>query len=140
VLKTQDGRVHALYSTPSIYTDAKHASNESWPLKYDDYFPYADAKNAYWTGYFTSRPTFKRYIRMISGYYLAARQLEFLVGRSSLGLFTSSLEDPLGIAQHHDAVSGTAKQHTTDDYSKRLAIGVSQVHNIYYRNCCRDLS
>uniref|UniRef100_A0A0D3HB24 Alpha-mannosidase n=1 Tax=Oryza barthii TaxID=65489 RepID=A0A0D3HB24_9ORYZ len=123
----KDGRVHALYSTPSIYTDAKHASNESWPLKYDDYFPYADAKNAYWTGYFTSRPTFKRYIRMISGYYLAARQLEFLVGRSSLGLFTSSLEDPLGIAQHHDAVSGTAKQHTTDDYSKRLAIGVSQV-------------
>uniref|UniRef100_A0A0D9XHR0 Alpha-mannosidase n=1 Tax=Leersia perrieri TaxID=77586 RepID=A0A0D9XHR0_9ORYZ len=123
----KDGRVHALYSTPSIYTDAKHASNESWPLKYDDYFPYADSTNAYWTGYFTSRPTFKRYVRMLSGYYLAARQLEFLVGRSSLGLFTSSLEDPLGIAQHHDAVSGTAKQHTTDDYSKRLAIGASQV-------------
>ncbi|XP_006661627.2 alpha-mannosidase-like [Oryza brachyantha] len=123
----KDGRVHALYSTPSIYTDAKHASNESWPLKYDDYFPYADSTNAYWTGYFTSRPTFKRYVRMISGYYLAARQLEFLVGRSSLGLFTSSLEDPLGIAQHHDAVSGTAKQHTTDDYSKRLALGASQV-------------
>ncbi|KAF0929308.1 hypothetical protein E2562_019891 [Oryza meyeriana var. granulata] len=123
----KDGRVHALYSTPSIYTDAKHASNESWPLKYDDYFPYADSANAYWTGYFTSRPTFKRYVRMISGYYLAARQLEFLVGRSSSGLFTSSLEDPLGIAQHHDAVSGTAKQHTTDDYSKRLALGTSQV-------------
>jgi alpha-mannosidase len=35
----KDGRVHALYSTPSIYTDAKHASNESWPVKYDDYFP-----------------------------------------------------------------------------------------------------
>lgn len=119
----KDGRVHALYSTPSIYTDAKHASNESWPLKYDDYFPYADSTNAYWTGYFTSRPTFKQYVRVISGYYLAARQVEFLVG----GLFTSSLEDALGIAQHHDAVSGTAKQHTTDDYSKRLALGASQV-------------
>ncbi|KAG6518777.1 hypothetical protein ZIOFF_022258 [Zingiber officinale] len=35
----QDGRVHALYSTPSIYTDAKNAENESWPLKTDDYFP-----------------------------------------------------------------------------------------------------
>jgi len=35
----QDGRVHVLYSTPSIYTDAKHASNESWLVKYDDYFP-----------------------------------------------------------------------------------------------------
>ncbi|KAF6993710.1 hypothetical protein CFC21_010565 [Triticum aestivum] len=119
----KDGRVHALYSTPSIYTDAKHASNESWPLKQDDYFPYADSTNAYWTGYFTSRPTFKGYVRMLSGYYLAARQIEFLVG----GSFTSSLEDALGIAQHHDAVSGTAKQHTTDDYSKRLALGASQV-------------
>ncbi|XP_066387202.1 alpha-mannosidase-like isoform X2 [Miscanthus floridulus] len=123
----KDGRVHALYSTPSIYTDAKHASNESWPVKYDDYFPYADSTNAYWTGYFTSRPTFKRYVRVHSGYYLAARQIEFLVGGSSLGLFTSSLEDAMGIAQHHDAVSGTAKQHTTDDYSKRLALGASKV-------------
>ncbi|ONM00733.1 putative alpha-mannosidase [Zea mays] len=123
----KDGRVHALYSTPSIYTDAKHASNESWPVKYDDYFPYADSTNAYWTGYFTSRPTFKRYIRVYSGYYLAARQIEFLMGRSSLGLFTSSLEDAMGIAQHHDAISGTAKQHTTDDYSKRIAIGASKV-------------
>lgn len=35
----QDGRVNALYSTPSIYTDAKHATNKSWPLKTDDYFP-----------------------------------------------------------------------------------------------------
>jgi alpha-mannosidase len=59
----------------------------------------------------------------------AARQIEFLVGRSSLGLFTSSLEDAMGIAQHHDAVSGTAKQHTTDDYSKRLALGASKVEN-----------
>ncbi|WVZ58030.1 hypothetical protein U9M48_008342 [Paspalum notatum var. saurae] len=123
----KDDRVHALYSTPSIYTDAKHASNESWPVKYDDYFPYADAKNAYWTGYYSSRPTFKRYVRVQSGYYLAARQIEFLLGRSSLGLFTTSLEDPMGIAQHHDAVSGTAKQHTTDDYSKRLALGASKV-------------
>eukprot|EP00267_Zea_mays_P049569 XP_020402261.1 probable alpha-mannosidase At5g13980 [Zea mays] len=102
----KDGQVHALYSTPSIYTDAKHLSNVSWPVKYDEYFPYADSKNSYWTGYYTSRPTFKRYVRVLSGYYLAARQIEFLVGRrSSLGLFTTSLEDPMAIAQHHDAVS-----------------------------------
>lgn len=35
----QDGRVNALYSTPSIYTDVKNAANLSWPLKTDDYFP-----------------------------------------------------------------------------------------------------
>jgi alpha-mannosidase len=97
----QDGRVNALYSTPSIYTDAKFAANEPWPLKTNDFFPYvvsyvhnlhhisalvvlfllhsydcisliryADNPNAYWTGYFTSRPALKQYVRMMSGYYL----------------------------------------------------------------------
>ncbi|GKA18861.1 alpha-mannosidase, partial [Tanacetum coccineum] len=119
----KDGRVNALYSTPSIYTDAKLASNVSWPLKIDDYFPYADGGDSYWTGYFTSRPALKGYIRSLSGYYLAARQLEFLVGRRLTGPDTFSLGDALGIAQHHDAVTGTAKQHTTNDYEKRLAVG-----------------
>ncbi|GKE76450.1 multiple RNA-binding domain-containing protein 1 isoform X1, partial [Tanacetum coccineum] len=32
-----------------------------------------------------------------------------------------------GIAQHHDVVSGTAKQHATNDYEKCLAIGVLEV-------------
>jgi alpha-mannosidase len=34
-----DGRVNALYSTPSIYLDAKYAANETWPLKTGDFFP-----------------------------------------------------------------------------------------------------
>ncbi|CAN8264032.1 unnamed protein product [Cochlearia groenlandica] len=122
----QDGRVNALYSTPSLYVDAKNCANLTWPLKTDDFFPYADRESAYWTGYFTSRPAFKRYVRTLSGYYLAARQLEFLVGKKSGGPNTCNLGDALGIAQHHDAVTGTAKQHVTDDYIKRLAIGASE--------------
>lgn len=122
----KDGRVNALYSTPSIYTDAKHATNESWPLKTDDFFPYADRDNAYWTGYFTSRPAFKGYVRMMSGYYLAARQLEFVKGRNSSGPKTDTLADAMAIAQHHDAVSGTEKQHVANDYAKRLFMGYTE--------------
>ncbi|KAL0843066.1 hypothetical protein Bca101_016311 [Brassica carinata] len=125
-----DGRINALYSTPSIYTDAKHAANEAWPLKTEDYFPYADRINAYWTGYFTSRPALKRYVRVMSGYYLAARQLEFFKGRSEKGPNTDSLADALAIAQHHDAVSGTSKQHVADDYAKRLAIGYVEAESV----------
>ncbi|CAG7879288.1 unnamed protein product [Brassica rapa] len=125
-----DGRVNALYSTPSIYTDAKHAANEAWPLKTEDYFPYADRINAYWTGYFTSRPALKRYVRVMSGYYLAARQLEFFKGRSEKGPNTDSLADALAIAQHHDAVSGTSKQHVANDYAKRLAIGYVEAESV----------
>ncbi|XP_028229498.1 probable alpha-mannosidase At5g13980 [Glycine soja] len=126
----QDGRVHALYSTPSIYTDAKHAANEAWPIKTDDFFPYADRVNAYWTGYFTSRPAIKGYVRLMSGYYLAARQLEYFKGKSALGPNTDSLAEALAIAQHHDAVSGTEKQHVANDYAKRLSIGYTEAEKV----------
>ncbi|KAG5526950.1 hypothetical protein RHGRI_028029 [Rhododendron griersonianum] len=125
-----DGRVNALYSTPSIYTDSKHAAKELWPLKTGDFFPYADRENAYWTGYFTSRPAFKGYVRMMSGYYLAARQLEFFKGRSSSGPNVDALADALAIAQHHDAVSGTQRQHVASDYSLRLSIGYAEAEKV----------
>ncbi|CAN1243886.1 Probable alpha-mannosidase At5g13980 [Linum perenne] len=126
----QDGRVNALYSTPSIYTDAKHSAKETWPLKTEDFFPYADRANGFWTGYFSSRPALKRYVRAMSGYYLAARQLEFFKGRSNAGPNTDSLADAMAIAQHHDAVTGTEKQHVANDYAKRLAIGYAEAEKV----------
>ncbi|XP_058741053.1 probable alpha-mannosidase At5g13980 [Vicia villosa] len=122
----KDGRVNALYSTPSIYTDAKYAANETWPIKTGDFFPYADRANGLWTGYFTSRPALKRYVRLMSGYYLAARQLEYFRGRKNSGPNTDSLADALAIAQHHDAITGTEKQHVANDYAKRMAIGYKE--------------
>ncbi len=63
-----DGRINAFYSTPTLYTNAKHAANLSWSTKDDDYFPYADSPHAFWTGYFTSRPAIKGYVRSTSNY------------------------------------------------------------------------
>ncbi|CAI8613491.1 unnamed protein product [Vicia faba] len=126
----QDGRVNALYSTPSIYTDAKYAANEQWPLKIDDFFPYADHPNAYWTGYFTSRPALKGYVRAMSGYYQAAKQLEFFKGRNESGPNTDALADALALAQHHDAVSGTERQHVAADYAKRISIGYAEAEDL----------
>ncbi|XP_062075762.1 alpha-mannosidase At3g26720-like [Humulus lupulus] len=126
----QDGRVNALYSTPSLYTDAKHATDEKWPLKTDDFFPYADHPNAYWTGYFTSRPGLKGYVRALSGYYLTARQLEFFKGRVDSGPNTEVLADALAIAQHHDAVSGTERHHVAVDYALRLSLGYKEAEKV----------
>jgi alpha-mannosidase len=69
----------------------------------------------------------KGYVRALSGYLQAARQLEFLVGRSDTGPNTDELEEAMAIVQHHDGVSGTERQHVSDDYSKRLAIGAAEV-------------
>lgn len=46
----EDGRMNLFYSTPATYTAAKHSYNRSWPLKTDDFFPYADNEFSYWTG------------------------------------------------------------------------------------------
>ena len=73
---TQDGRVHAFYSTPSRYIDAVHNANKTWTLKTDDFFPYADGPYHYWTGYFTSRPALKGYTRVCNGILQACKQLE----------------------------------------------------------------
>ena len=32
----------AFFSTPAIYTEAKHAFGLEWSVKKDDFFPYAD--------------------------------------------------------------------------------------------------
>ena len=46
----KDGRLNVFYSSPDAYTDAKNKYNTSWPLKTDDFFPYADCATCYWTG------------------------------------------------------------------------------------------
>lgn len=64
--------------------------------------------------------------------FQAARQLEFFKGRSNSDLTTDSLADALALAQHHDAVTGTEKQHITNDYAMRLSIGYTQVSSQEY--------
>ncbi len=46
----QNGSINLMYSTPSIYLDYVQKANKTWPIKSDDFFPYADNPWAYWTG------------------------------------------------------------------------------------------
>ena len=121
-----DGRLNCFYSTPGTYLDAKKAQpNMTWPLKSDDFLPYASDPHKYWTGYYTSRPTLKGYIRESGSYLRAARQMDALLAPNTPGSPDALrlLAEAAGVAQHHDAVSGTAKQHVTNDYAKRLSRG-----------------
>ena len=68
-------KLHLMYSTPLCYIKSLHEQNMTWPTKEDDFFPYASDYHAYWTGYFSSRPTSKRFIREASGYLQFAKQL-----------------------------------------------------------------
>ena len=90
-----DGRVKAMYSTPSIYVETKNRANLTWTTKQDDIFPYADGADAYWTGYFTSRPALKRYVRVQSAFLQVARHLEAFTGGN--GSATEALWEALSL-------------------------------------------
>ncbi|XP_028398027.1 lysosomal alpha-mannosidase-like [Dendronephthya gigantea] len=120
----EDGRVNAFYSTPSEYLDAIKGMDVE--LRTEDFFPYADCPHCYWTGYFTSRPALKGYVRRNNNLLQVCKQLEVLGKLGESDPSSEMLRDAMGVAQHHDAVSGTEKQHVAYDYAKRLAMGAQQ--------------
>uniref|UniRef100_A0A8C7N966 Alpha-mannosidase n=1 Tax=Oncorhynchus kisutch TaxID=8019 RepID=A0A8C7N966_ONCKI len=127
-MQSNGSEVNVLYSTPSCYLQELHRVNLTWPLKGDDFFPYADSAHDFWTGYFTSRPALKRYERISNSYLQTCKQLEVLGGPiSRKGPFgagdSETLKKAMAVAQHHDAVSGTEKQHVANDYARKLANG-----------------
>eukprot|EP01064_Diplonema_japonicum_P013575 TRINITY_DN2111_c0_g3_i1.p1 TRINITY_DN2111_c0_g3~~TRINITY_DN2111_c0_g3_i1.p1 ORF type:complete len:1112 (+),score=256.66 TRINITY_DN2111_c0_g3_i1:48-3383(+) len=131
----QNGSVNAFYSTPTLYVNEKRKPQVSWEVRQDDVFPLADADHHYWSGYFTSRPALKKQVHVASNFLNAARQLEVisnvtakqvntptvrpspLVGHS----WTDSLEGTVGVATHHDGMSGTEKQDVANDYELRIS-------------------
>jgi alpha-mannosidase len=149
----KDGRVNVFYSSPEDYVAAKYSYNTTWPVKYDDFFPYADTPHSYWTGYFSSRAASKGYIRSATAYLQAARQLEAYIGsnrrkeeeissssssstnriRTSTSNFdstTEALEAAVSLCQHHDSITGTAKQHVANDYHSRIYHGMEEAQKV----------
>ena len=125
----QDGRVNAFYSTPSIYAEAKlnaAGGQQTYTLRDDDLFPYGFFPHGYLTGFFTSRPALKGYIRETNSLFHGATQIQAVTGgaqdlTSSNPLYL--VERAIATNQHHDAITGSSKQHVAYDYAKKLAVG-----------------
>lgn len=118
--------VHMLYSTPSCYLKSLHESRKLWPVKLDDFFPYADQYNAYWTGYFTSRPSLKLNIRYGNNVLQVAKQLHALaLMPESASHKIRPLREAMGILQHHDAATGTCRQYVADDYVNMITKAIT---------------
>mmetsp|Transcript_59280 Transcript_59280/g.162642 ORF Transcript_59280/g.162642 Transcript_59280/m.162642 type:complete len:809 (-) Transcript_59280:378-2804(-) len=130
-----NGSVNAFYSTPSIYTDWKKKWKGKYEVRMDDIFPLADNAHNYWSGYFTSRPALKRQVRFATNLLMAARQLEIHTNTTTAEVqlptikrsppvgtsWTDSLEGTVGVATHHDGMSGTERQDVTNDYEERIS-------------------
>jgi alpha-mannosidase len=156
-------QVNVFYSSPEYYTKCKYEEMQasslkensgesisqkvSLSIKEDDFFPYSDCEHCFWTGYFTSRTGFKRMERVASTFLMAARQIEVLQDYNNTTTEQNNtceegihqLADAAGVAQHHDGVSGTAKQHVANDYAKRLQAGMDAASGCLIRKVRRLL-
>ncbi|KAE9552441.1 hypothetical protein FO519_004349 [Halicephalobus sp. NKZ332] len=111
------------YSTPACYTKAVQEAGVTWKNKTYDFFPYASGTNDYWTGYFTSKPALKGLVRQTSNILNTIRQLNTLSDQEDLDEWNSPeqvLERAAGLSQHHDGITGTSKEHVTQNYEYRI--------------------
>nr|CAD7594452.1 unnamed protein product [Timema genevievae] len=147
--------VEAQFGTLSDFFTAvrEEVSPEQFPTLSGDFFTYADRDDHYWSGYYTSRPFYKRLDRVLMGYLrwvwdlagysqghyynlVGSRSAEIVFGLawSSRPSFASWLLAPetgltkllsdarrsLSLFQHHDGVTGTARDYVVEDYAKKL--------------------
>lgn len=89
--------VNVFYSTPTCYARALKKSGVKLAEKWDDFFPYANDVHSYWTGYFTSRPAFKGYVRSVSNLF----QVSFLSCCKNVCLIRISVQ----VCQSLDAIA-----------------------------------
>ncbi|GAB6018759.1 mannosidase alpha class, variant 3 [Chamberlinius hualienensis] len=122
----KQSNVTVFYSTPSCYLKALAETNTDWPIKTDDFMPYASDKHTFWTGYYTSRPTFKGLAKYTNNFLQIAKQLTAFANVGSVNAENLEvLKRYQADAQHHDAITGTEKQAVAYDYIQSLAMGLT---------------
>ncbi|KAG5862675.1 hypothetical protein JTB14_006632 [Gonioctena quinquepunctata] len=120
-------KYNVFYSTPSCYVEAVKKANVTFSVKEGgDFFPYNENAHTYWSGYYTSRSTLKRFERVGNSILQAAEQLNaFAKMRNITNASESeenvrSLREAMGTMQHHDAITGTEKETVAKDYARLL--------------------
>uniref|UniRef100_A0A665V881 Alpha-mannosidase n=1 Tax=Echeneis naucrates TaxID=173247 RepID=A0A665V881_ECHNA len=142
--------VQAQFGTLTDYFNAVYKANgvaqgsrpADFPVLSGDFFAYADREDHYWTGYFTSRPFYKSLDRVIESHLRGAEILYSLAvanarhagmeGRYPVSDYALLVDARRSVAlfQHHDAITGTAKENVVIDYGTKLLrslIGLKRV-------------
>lgn len=71
-------KYHLFYSTPSCYIKAINEASVNLTIKTDDFFPFASDVHEYWTGYFTSRPSLKKFERLSQNILQVSKNFLFI--------------------------------------------------------------
>ncbi|XP_066995337.2 alpha-mannosidase 2 [Anabrus simplex] len=137
--------VEAQFGTLRDYFNAVRAEKtpEKFPALSGDFFTYADRDDHYWSGYYTSRPFYKRMDRILINYLRSAEILFglawgskkessdwLLAPESGLLKLLSDARQSLSLFQHHDGITGTAKDYVVEDYAKKMIDAISGLQHV----------
>lgn len=129
---------HISFGLPRDYFAEIKKRHTAYPHLKGDFFPYADifstGRPGYWSGYFTTRPMYKMLDRDLE-HHLRSAEILFTVALNRAKQFKRShpvrfhekyyeklilARRNLGLFQHHDGITGTAKNAVMIDYGQRL--------------------
>ncbi|XP_073280149.1 alpha-mannosidase 2-like [Primulina huaijiensis] len=110
-----------------------------FPSLSGDFFTYADRNQDYWSGYYVSRPFFKAVDRVLEQTLRGSEiMLSFLFGYcqrvqceklpTGFSHKLTAARRNLALFQHHDGVTGTAKDHVVEDYGSRMHMSLQDLH------------
>jgi hypothetical protein len=133
--------VQVKYATLGEYFDAVHSANLTWPVRGpEDFFPYNDGDDQYWSGYYTSRNAVKGWVRSRENVLRTAEALHALSmppwGPRSASSASGdlprlyALRAANGEATHHDAVSGTSEPWVVSMYANHEWSGTREVEPV----------
>ena len=139
------GKMKMIYSTPSLYFDYVKKSNVKFEYyKNQDFFPYSSSDHSFWTGYFSSSPHLKGLIKQLGIYVNMANLLLFEIfcnkklsekNKNKLEKIIENVYDSrekLALLQHHDAITGTSVEKTSEDYEKISKDGINKLKQEVY--------
>ncbi|VDP98943.1 unnamed protein product [Trichobilharzia regenti] len=143
-MKIRFATISDYFTVLSERVNEAHSSLPAFfPSLSGDFFTYADRQHDYWSGYYNSRPYQKALSPLNSErtaeiLYTYARQsvgrkqniVQLLPLISSLYENLTTVRRNLGLFQHHDAITGTAKPEVVLDYSNKLLKAVGAVRKV----------
>lgn len=137
--------VEAKFGTLSEYFESVHQEKNlvDFPTLSGDFFTYADRDDHYWSGYYTSRPYHKRLDRVLMAFLRSAEMLHSWSIWETESKFTTLLENArraLALFQHHDGITGTAKDHVVKDYMDRMIEAIKHCKFVIQQSTYRLLT